>query len=201
VFLLNGIIKHDGNIEVLNNQDLTILKGNVKQEIIPHFSLDEMKYLLSLVPLDKRGMLFNFLWRTGVRVSECISIKKSFIDFDNDEISIRWLKNRKAHYRVIPLHYSLKNPLYMFCSGFKADQFVFPISRQRVFQLCQKWGFNNPHKIRHSFAINFIRQNDNPSALFELQKLLGHSDINTTMIYLKVVPSDLKKSVNKIRFD
>lgn len=47
-----------------------------------------------------------------------------------------------------------------------------------------------PHMLRHSFATNFARNNGN---MRYLCRLLGHSDINTTMIYAHVVDNDLQK--------
>lgn len=47
-----------------------------------------------------------------------------------------------------------------------------------------------PHMLRHSFATNFARNNGN---MRYLCRLLGHSDINTTMIYTHVVDNDLQK--------
>lgn len=46
-----------------------------------------------------------------------------------------------------------------------------------------------PHMLRHSFATNFMRNNGN---MRYLSRLLGHSDINTTMIYTHVVDNDLR---------
>ena len=47
-----------------------------------------------------------------------------------------------------------------------------------------------PHMLRHSFATNFMRNNGN---MRYLSRMLGHSDINTTMIYTHVVDKDLWK--------
>ena len=99
------------------------------------------------------------------------------------------------------MHNTLKQPLYLFTAKMKAEEKIFPISRQRVDQLCKKYGFDHAHKIRHSFAINFLRQSDSPMALVILKELLGHSSIETTMRYLKVVPMNMKKAMEKIKFD
>lgn len=190
-------------IEVLKPKDITICNENVnkKEEQISYFTKSEIQELLSKVPQNNYGMLFQLLWRTGVRVTEALSIAKKDLDFNNQEIKIRWLKNRKYETRIIPLHSSLKFPLQIFISKLNNDDKLFNFTRQYVDQLCKKYGFNHAHKIRHSFAINFLRQSDNPSAFVILQHLLGHSHINTTMVYLQAVPMEQKKALEKINFD
>lgn len=177
------------------------IKKNVKSQIIPHFTKEEMIEHLVYMNDNRDKILMNFLWRTGLRVSEAIAITKEYIDLRNEEITIKWLKNRKTKYRIIPIHDSLKMILGMFIAHMNNADRIFPISRQRVSQICIKHGFNNPHKIRHSYAINFLRQSESPMAIVELRDLLGHSDIKTTMIYLQVVPMQLKKSIKNISFD
>lgn len=187
-------------IATLDGIKLTISTENVKR-IIPHFTRDEMLIRLNQLPANMHGMMFQFLWRTGCRISEALGVTKEDIDFTNDEITIKWLKRRKYHFRPIPLHNSLKQPLYIFTAHLNNPDKLFPITRQRAFQLCRKYGFDHPHKIRHSFSINFLRQSDRPMAIIELKELLGHKDIETTMKYLKVVPQNMKTALSKISFD
>jgi len=193
-------IKDIVKFENLGGHDLTIPISR-SSEIIPHFTKDEMLHLLSMIKAGRTGMIFQFLWRTGARVSECIGVKKRDLDFDNNEITIKWLKSRKLQFRVIPMHHTLKHPLHLFTAGQKAEEKIFPISRQRVDQLCKKHHFDHAHKFRHSYAINFLRQSKDPMALMILKDLLGHSRINTTMQYLKVVPISMKKAIEEISFD
>lgn len=45
------------------------------------------------------------------------------------------------------------------------------------------------HKFRHTFAVNFIRNGGNP---IELKYLLGHSNMNTVLIYVRLAAVDLE---------
>jgi integrase len=193
-------IKPPSEVEVLKPYDLTISNKNVNYEI-QSFTKEEIKLLLERVPPGKHSMMFQFLWRTGIRVSECNSVEKQHLNFEHEEITIRWLKKRKALHRIIPMHNSLKGALFLYTANMRYDEKIFYISRQRIDQLCKKYGFDHAHKIRHSFAIHFLRESKDPMALYILQLLLGHEDIKSTMNYLKIVPVSMKLAMQRISFD
>lgn len=51
-----------------------------------------------------------------------------------------------------------------------------------------------PHTLRHSFATNFLKNNGN---MRYLSTMLGHSSLDTTMIYTHVVDNDLREQYRK----
>ena len=53
------------------------------------------------------------------------------------------------------------------------------------------------HLFRHGYAINFLNCGGRLDAL---QEQLGHRDINTTRIYLRLSDQDVKREVAKIQF-
>jgi len=52
----------------------------------------------------------------------------------------------------------------------------------------------SPHTLRHTFATNFIR---NGGDVFTLQKILGHSDITTCMIYVHMGGRQIQEAMMK----
>jgi len=50
-----------------------------------------------------------------------------------------------------------------------------------------------PHSLRHTFATDFIRQGQN---VMKLKKILGHSDISTTQIYVTLANKDIEEAMN-----
>lgn len=193
-----------GEVVILGSQDLTKAIQNVKkQEKFKYFDREEINSLLRGIPQNKPKhlMFFQFLWRTGCRVTEAITVSKAALNFDDAFMTIRWLKSRKYLERKIPMHSSLRNPLYMYCSNLKHADRLFDFSRQRADQLAKKYGFGHCHVLRHSFAVNFIKQKKDAWALRILQKLLGHNHIQTTMQYLDVIPVDQAEAIEEVKFD
>jgi len=178
---------------------------NVKEEKLKYLDRDEINEIIDQVKGAKEKLLFIFMWMTGCRVTEVISVRKRDIDFKNGEIKIRWLKNRKYLYRKIPIHNRLNQILSLTTVGLSLDDRLFPYSRQRVWQIFKKHrplgnNWMHPHTFRHSFAINYLRQADTANDLVILRKLMGHSSILTTMKYLDIVPVDQAKQLAKIEF-
>jgi len=52
----------------------------------------------------------------------------------------------------------------------------------------------SPHTLRHTFGTTFIRQGGN---VMSLKKILGHSDISTTQIYITLALKDVKEAMSK----
>jgi len=168
------------------------------------------------------ALIVRILWRTGIRVSELISIRIQDIDFENRAVAIRALKLRKKdgkaieRRRIVPVdggslvmvreYLEWRQPF-----PYKGD-LLFPISRQRVNQIFWRLGRRagitmvgdptisqhtklHPHHLRHSFAIHCVKRGMTVS---RLQKILGHSSPTTTSIYLQYSLKDLHESYDEV---
>lgn len=188
----------EAEVVIFNPQNLTKGEINVKRKDLPKYiHADTIKEKLQQINNNSDRMLIIFLWMTGCRISEALGVLKKDIDLQNDTIQLRWLKSRKYNYRNIPMHPQLKQLLSFYLAPLKADDKVFGFTRQRAFQITQRWLGASPHKLRHSFAVHYLRSG---GELYDLHLLLGHSKIQTTMEYTKIVPKDLAKELNKVMF-
>lgn len=185
-------------IEVLSNQNLTNSYQKVKKDFAKYWEREFINQKIDLVNNYQHKMLLRFLWMSGVRISEAITLTKGAIDFKNYIITVKWLKSRKYNYRNVPLHPELKNILELYTAPLKSDDKVFNITRQRAWQLVKKHLGGHPHQFRHSFAVNWLRCGGD---IITLHRMLGHSKIETTMEYLKIVPIDQGKELIKIKFN
>ncbi len=83
---------------------------------------------------------------------------------------------------------------------------IFPITRQRVYQIVKKLGKItgiervgkkpiHPHIFRHSFAVNLVK---NGLDVRKLQMLLGHSRLSASAFYLQFSQKDVSEELQEI---
>jgi len=146
-------------------------------------------------------LLLDFMWRTGVRVSEAINVTPSDIECKNNVVNIRKAKGGRQR-RVLLGDETLKMLSdYIAIQNIPDNQPIFPIQRAQVFKL-KKHGAMigvkiHPHTLRHSFAIHLVRSGMD---LRRLQLLLGHSSLSITQVYLQFKDDDLREAYEKVSF-
>jgi len=198
----------------------------IMKDLKGYLSSDDVRKLIEhgdFGPKSVRNiLLIKTLAYTGRRVSEIVGLRKYVNhktvytgglkpkDIDQERCMILWniVKKRSPKQAWIPAQPEIINNLIMYVNknDIKEDEIIFPISRERVFQLVRYAGklanLNmvgnkkiHPHVLRHSLAVSLI-QNDTP--IFEIKKILDHSSILVTEGYLKISPEDIRKSINKV---
>jgi integrase len=176
------------------------IESRGRPELPKYWERDYINQHIDEVKNISHKVFFQTLWLTGMRTSEAAGktgFRKADFNQEHYTLKIRWLKKGKYAYRIIPLHPTLRDILAVYTSPYKAEDVIFPFTRQRAYQLTRKYFQGNPHMFRHSFAVNWIRGGGRTS---DLSQYLGHSDIRTTMIYEKLVSIDLGKELIKIPF-
>ncbi len=152
-------------------------------------------------------LLLRVLWETGARASETIRLKLE----DVGRQGIRVLGKGKVE-RVVFVQEGLVSDILFYAQENTLDRedYLFPsrkgghITKQRADQIiknaarraCLRRGVH-AHLFRHGYAINFLNCGGRLDAL---QEQLGHRDINTTRIYLRLTSEDVMREVAKIQF-
>ena len=158
---------------------------------------------------DPKGMrdkaMLELMYATGIRVSELIGLNLSDVSFTSG--SIRCCS--KNHERFIPMYpYAMSiladyvektRPMMMISSEHDAlfvNMSGERMSRQGFWKIVKSYQQKanikkdiTPHTLRHSFAAHLL---ENGADLHSVQKMLGHSDISTTMLYTKLVPNSIR---------
>ena len=159
---------------------------------------------------DRRvKLLCLLLLDAGLRVEEALALQVSKVDLDN---LILLVKGKGDKERVVPISYELRKALHIWCREKKASSFDYlfsthtrtRLSRRNALRdfknLCKKAGVIPPpraiHALRHTFAVNYLRNGGN---LFYLARILGHSKVTTTQVYLNAVSSDDLSAVHQQR--
>lgn len=173
--------------------------------------LDEKLLSGSLDKLRTKSDIFNdyvileFLYGTGIRVSELCSLKKSDVDFSNKLIKIFGKGNKT---RFIPLVDSLVQLLKEYIKSDRNDsEYLFTNKKggrlypKYVERLTQKYlskisvdGRVYPHLIRHTFATHLLKRG---ADIRSIKELLGHENLDTTKIYTHVSIDHLKNVYKK----
>jgi integrase len=191
-------------------QKITRLK--VSDSKAPRFlTKEECRRFLDHCPDNLRPIYLTFL-NTGMRKAELENLEWADIDFDRRHIKIRrkpfW--KPKSGEREIPINQQLFDLLTRLKKandrGVKSN-FVFPHTdgsklktklRRMLIRVAEEAGIENLttlHALRHTFASQLIMKGvDLPT----IQKLLGHSDIQTTMIYSHLAPDHLADAVEEL---
>lgn len=149
--------------------------------------------------------ILQFLYGTGLRVTELIFLQKKDIKLDSNQFSVvgKWSKLRsvfatKSAINALKTYREKREDTspYLFIS-LSRNGFGEHLSRNSIEDIVRKYaklaGINKkvtPHTLRHSFATTLIKKGADIRAV---QTLLGHASITTTQIYTHVDDKHLQK--------
>jgi site-specific recombinase XerD len=189
-----------------------ITKLNVPTKLSPRFlSEEECKALLDCSDDWLRPIFFTFL-NTGMRKSELENLEWPEVDFGRRKIKIvvkdNWVP--KTNEREIPINDGLLKLLEEQKLKVNGSSYVFPdedggkiyknrlLRRLKALATQLKFGDDvNVHTLRHTFASHLVM---NGVDLATIKRLLGHSDIETTMIYSHLTDKHVDSAVTKLDF-
>lgn len=184
--------------------------SHIKEEsrIKKPFTDEEIEKMRNLIysDYDERDIaIFELLLSSGIRLSECVNLNIEDIDFENRQFTVIGKGNKE---RVCYFGTKAKLALeeYLVC---RVDdnpalfvQVDEPYNRLGqtglgavIRQIGKECGIkSHPHKFRRTLA---SRLNHRNVPLEQIQKILGHDNINTTLIYVSIDPEDVKMNFNK----
>lgn len=167
-------------------------------------------------PFTARGRrdraLLELLYGTAIRVGECERLDLGDIDLVRGHVFIRTGKGRKD--RIVPVVGRASAALDLYLRESRPELVKDPAERalfittwgtrlntnriqDLVRQNAKAAGLDirvTPHSLRHGCATHLLQGG---ADIRHVQKLLGHSSVETTAIYTKVVPQDLARAVAK----
>ncbi|MBP8115594.1 MAG: site-specific integrase [Chitinophagaceae bacterium] len=164
--------------------------------------ISEEKILEGMLKIKnlKHKTLLLLAYSAGMRVSEVVKLKIADINSDRMQININHAKGKKD--RVVTLSKSILPYLREYYLKYKPADWLFEgtdhkehysaRSAQLVFkEAYKKLGLPAQcsfHSLRHSYATHLLESGTDISYI---QKLLGHSDIKTTLRYTQISKKDI----------
>jgi integrase/recombinase XerD len=157
---------------------------------------------------ERDKLLILLLFETGLRVSEALSLTPRLIGQNEGKpvIYLKKGKGRKPRLVACPEDLAHRIRSFAYSKEIGIDDRIFPINRKRAWQIVKLAGEKAnlqkrvwPHLLRHSDAIERLRQTGNPRAL---QIHLRHSSVLMTMRYLATLTAeDALRVQQQVRFE
>lgn len=189
----------------------------LEKRLPPKLTKQEALKLLEIVynyPYDYRFLryrnhaIFSMFMLAGLRKRELLKLRLTDVDIENLTIFINQGKGSKD--RIIPMSYGLAQSLkrYLeerrrlnktcpefFCSLNRNVGFTDSGLKHLVGHIRKTTKFKfTVHKLRHTFATLML---EGGCDIYSLSKMMGHSDIKTTTIYLSASAEHLRSQMTK----
>lgn len=154
----------------------------------------------------RNALILLMFYSTGMRVAELMSLKDVNVDTRRSELKVHGKRNKE---RIIPFGTELREKIEHYrnlraivVKGPVEEFFVRPTGEPLYYMLVNRLvhtaldgrvnaSKRSPHVLRHSFASDMLNSG---ADLVAVQKLLGHSSLETTQVYTHITYNELKNS-------
>lgn len=166
-------------------------------------TLEEYEQLLEFLKKDEKWKTYwmiQFLAKTGARVSEFVRFEHEHLK--KGEVTL-WTKG-KIRKILIPQDLieesknyfnSVPNQKYLFPNRYGGQMTTRGVAE--AIKRCKKYGIReeilHPHAFRHLYAVQFLNRNKNIALLADL---MGHENVDTTAIYLRLSAEEQREQFN-----
>lgn len=192
-------------VKYYSEQQIKLFRRTVRDQAV----LDMERGQVTAV---REWMAVDLITSSGLRVSEAANIRCGDVKAGYGECAIFVRHGKGAKSRTVQIPDSLKKHLKQFVlwkasrgEPTGSDDYLFqgqrgPWTAQAIQFLTKKYlkllglyeSEKSVHALRHSYAVEFYRQEKDLRAL---QKQLGHASIQTTQIYADVTAQDIQKQI------
>lgn len=179
----------------------------IKHEKHPRHPLTaiDMEKIRAACRTSRDKAMIEFMYATGCRCDEMVNVKLSDIDFDRKEVKLfgKGKKERLSYLNaraVIAIQIYLRErgnvSPFLLCSAKKPYQ---KLTTRQIEKIVKKLGAAagvnvTPHIIRHTTASDAI---DKGMPIEQVQVLLGHESIQTTLVYAETKQENVRRGHEK----
>lgn len=153
--------------------------------------VDEKEFaaIIEITKQMHHKIAFLLGWGSGLRISEVVNLKPGDIRLESKPRQIRINMGKNSKDRIVPIPKAFKKSHLKYIPikcGVRALQKAFIMYSEKAGVKKDKPKVHF-HSLRHGFATQCIRKG---MSLPVLKILLGHEDIQTTAIYINLVPEE-----------
>lgn len=185
----------------VNNPNRRFVEGFTRQQVEALLAVPSKR---SATGIRNYVMMF-LMWKAGLRASEICNLKPGHIQWEQRQILVARGKGGKG--RVVPVKESTLDRLrlwdhrrpaspWFFCTlkGGRLDESYL---RHMMLRYGEAAGVPNahPHRFRHTYALDLLRAGVD---IVQVQHLLGHAHLATTLVYLFSLPIGLHEALEKV---
>lgn len=170
------------------------------RDLPEYLEAHEVAALIRAAPSPRASLLMLIQWRAGLRVSEALAVEVRDLSLDSDLPTLRVRQGKGSKARVVPVHPELHAALVtalQFGNIAQGDRIV-KASRSSADRWIRSAAARaedlgaippgrriSSHTLRHSYARHLLV---NGIPINYVSRWLGHSSLQTTLIYLELVP-------------
>lgn len=178
-----------------------------EKKIKKPFSDEELEKLRRVCVHERDIALIEFLYSTGVRASELIALNRNDVDFAGKTVIVLGKGNKE---REVYLTASVVLHLKEYLNSRNDDNEALFVTTRKPYNRLTVAGLEHiiknlgksagvehchPHRFRRTMATNVLRKG---APLEEVKELLGHTKLDTTMIYCSVNRENVKHTHQRL---
>jgi site-specific recombinase XerD len=191
---------------IQKDPSLKLHQEKVSRKPEPVFTDLQMEQIRAACKNIRDEAIMCFLVSSGVRITECVELKKEDVDLDQREAVVLGKGNKyRTVYFDARTEFALRKYLnsrkddspYMFVSlRAPYDQIKPGAIRSRMMKISKETGIVkiHPHRFRHTMATGLVEKGCD---ITDVQQMLGHTKLDTTMRYTHTSKKKVKAAHEK----
>lgn len=171
-----------------------VIRGPKMQRKLPTLRTDDnVKSIIAAVETPFERALIMVIYDGALRIAELMNLQVDDVDFGDGYLKITRKGGEETR---IPVSDVTLKALKKYFGHRKGKIFTQPYWRlnYEIRKLGNRVGVKKltPHQLRHARAIDLRRQG---VALEDIKDFLGHKQLQTTLIYARIMPTELKRKI------
>lgn len=173
--------------------DLVVRGPKLQRKLPPYRTDDNVKAIINVAKKPFERALIMTLYDGALRIEELMNMQVHDVDYDGGYVKITRKGGEETR---LPVSGETLKALKKYIGNRKGKIFPQPYWKlhYEIRKLANNAGLRKftPHQLRHARACDLRSKG---VAIEDIQEFLGHKQIQTTLIYARMMPTGLKKNI------